>query len=43
MVQNVNLGLELRKRVTHVFSTLRSRSLEYRGELIKQVSDHCGP
>ncbi len=38
MVNSVNLGLELRKRVTHNFSTLRSRSLEYKWSLIEKVS-----
>ena len=33
----VNLGALLRKRVTHIFSTLRSRSLEYREKLIQEV------
>ncbi len=36
-MEKANLGAELKKRVTHFFSTLRSRSLEYRGELVKQV------
>ena len=39
-MESVNLGLELRKRVTHNFSTLRARSLEYKQQLISQV---CKP
>ena len=38
MVESANLGLELRKRVTHNFSTLRARSLQYKQDLISQVS-----
>lgn len=37
VVDSYNLGPELKKRVTHIFSTLRSRSLEYREDLVKQV------
>ncbi len=37
MLEKANLIAELRRRVTHVFSTLRSRSLEYRGKLVKEV------
>lgn len=38
VLESANLGLELRKRVTHNFSTLRSRSLQYKQQLISQVS-----
>ncbi|XP_064392208.1 quinone oxidoreductase PIG3-like [Halichondria panicea] len=38
VLEKANLGVELKKRVTHFFSTLRSRSLEYRGELVKQFA-----
>ena len=37
MLSSANLIPELRKRVTHIFSTLRSRSLEYREQLVKDV------
>ncbi len=37
MLESVNLGLELRKRVTHNFSTLRTRSLDYKQNLISEV------
>jgi len=42
-VESVNLGLELRKRVTHNFSTLRSRSLRYKQDLISQVRGRLTP
>ena len=37
MLNSTNLLAELRKRVTHIFSTLRSRSLDYREQLVKDV------
>ena len=37
MLNSTNLLAELRKRVTHIFSTLRSRSLHYREQLVKDV------
>ena len=37
MVNSVDLSLELRKRVTHNFSSLRTRPLEYKRRLVSQV------
>lgn len=43
VVESVNLGLELRRRVTHNFSTLRTRSLKYKQELISQFLSRAQP
>jgi len=39
----VNLGTLLKKRVTHIFTTLRSRSFEYRVQLVQEFSSQVLP
>ncbi len=37
MAESVNLAMEMRKRVTHIFSSLKNRSLEHKRKLTTQV------